>query len=158
MRRMKESGPQKIIGNLGLSVKLVPTADLTVDLAYQPDFAQVDVDDEVINLSDYPVYLEEKRPFFLESNELFSETAYRIFYSRRVADPDYGGRLNFQKGNVRATLLAGKNRTQEDDEGHYDLQNVSAGRVTYNLGSRHRLGTTYTFSEPGRLSCGGGSR
>ncbi|MCC6476041.1 carbohydrate binding family 9 domain-containing protein [bacterium] len=131
--------------NLGVSVKLVPTADLTVDLAYQPDFAQVDVDDEVINLNDYPVYLEEKRPFFLESNELFAETAYRMFYSRRVTDPDYGGRLNFQKGKVRATLLAGKNRSQEDEEGNYDLQNVSAGRVTYNLGGRHRIGTTYTY-------------
>ncbi|NUO18884.1 carbohydrate binding family 9 domain-containing protein [bacterium] len=134
--------------NLGLTVKYVPSAALSIDAAYQPDFAQVDVDDEVINLSDYPVFLEEKRPFFLESKEYFEETPYRLIYTRRVADPDYGGRVNVQEGRFKLSALAGKNRLAYRDE-NFDsreiLQDATAGRTTLNIGQRNRVGLTWTY-------------
>lgn len=134
--------------NIGLSVKYVPSADLSIDAAYQPDFAQVDVDDEVINLSDYPVFLEEKRPFFLESKEYFEETPYRFVYTRRVADPDYGGRVNYQHGNLKLSMLGGKNRLEYFDENFESrqlLQDAVAGRTTLNIGQKHRIGATWTY-------------
>ncbi|MBL0061513.1 MAG: carbohydrate binding family 9 domain-containing protein [bacterium] len=133
--------------NLGLTLKYVPSAALSIDGAYQPDFAQVDVDEAVINLSDYPVFLSEKRPFFLESKEYFEETPYTFVYTRRVADPDYGGRVNYQKGNVKASFLAGKNRLSYFDDQFETrglLQDVFVGRTTLNSG-RHRFGLTGTY-------------
>ncbi|MBU1636912.1 carbohydrate binding family 9 domain-containing protein, partial [bacterium] len=92
--------------NLGFYLKAVPSAAMTLDFAYEPDFAQVDVDAQEINLSDYPIFLSEKRPFFLENKQLFEELPYYLFYTRRITDPDYAGRLNLQKGRVRASIIA----------------------------------------------------
>ncbi len=133
--------------NLGLTLKYVPSAALSIDAAYQPDFAQVDVDEAVINLTDYPVFLSEKRPFFLESKEYFEETPYTFVYTRRVADPDYGGRVNYQQGNIKASFLAGKNRLSYFDEQFETrglLQDAFVGRTTLNSG-RHRFGLTGTY-------------
>ncbi|MBU0692568.1 hypothetical protein KKH18_12245, partial [bacterium] len=126
--------------NLGFYLKAVPSAAMTLDFAYEPDFAQVDVDAQEINLSDYPIFLSEKRPFFLENKQLFEELPYYLFYTRRITDPDYAGRLNLQKGRVRASIIAGKNRRPDDI-----LQDAAAGRVVLNLGRVHRIGVTSTM-------------
>ncbi len=126
--------------NLGLYVKAVPSASLTLDAAYQPDFAQVDVDQEVINLSDYPVFLQEKRPFFIEAKELFDTAPITLLYTRRIADPDYGGRVNGQFRAGRLSLLGGKNRSENET-----LQDAAAGRMQWNVGKRHDAGTTVTY-------------
>ncbi len=126
--------------NLGVFMKLVPSAAWTVDLAYQPDFAQVDVDEEVINLSDYPVFLAEKRPFFLEAKTLFDTSPIQLLYTRRIADPDYGGRLNGQWGPLRASVLAGRNRYEDGNP-----QDAAAGRTEWNVGRQNTIGLTSTF-------------
>ncbi len=134
--------------NLGLTVKYVPSAALSIDAAYQPDFAQVDLDEAVINLSDYPVFLEEKRPFFLESKEYFEETPYRFVYTRRVTDPDYGGRVNVQHGRFKLSALAAKNRLSYGDmfgERREILQDAVTGRSSIDFARRHRLGVTWTY-------------
>jgi hypothetical protein len=128
--------------NLGGYVKVVPGSSWTVDLALQPDFAQVDVDDEVINLSDYPVFLPEKRPFFIESKSLFDAAPISLFYTRRITDPDYGGRLNMQGERVRASVLAAKNRGPAGED-----QDAAAGRVAWNVGRVSTLGLTSTYLE-----------
>ncbi|MFH1011986.1 MAG: DUF5916 domain-containing protein [bacterium] len=125
--------------NLGLFLKYVPSASWTVDFAYQPDFAQVDVDDEVINLSDYPVFLTEKRPFFLEAKSLFDSSPIQLLYTRRVADPDFGTRLNGQWGVLRASILAGRNRNEDGD-----AQDAAAGRTVWNVGKQNTIGLTGT--------------
>ncbi len=128
--------------NVGGFVKIVPGRSWTMDLAYQPDFAQVDVDNEVINISDYPVFLQEKRPFFLEAKDLFDNAATQLFYTRRIADPDYGGKISGQQGRLRTSLLAARNR---DSDGFYS--NTAAGRYQWNLGKIHTAGATTTFLE-----------
>ena len=123
------------LDNLGVDVKVVPSSSWTVDLTYQPDFAQVDVDNEVINLSDYPVFLEEKRPFFLEGQDLFSNMPYTLLYTRKIADPDVGGRVTGQWGHSRATLLYAINRSEEQV-----AQNAFAGRIVSPLKAKyHRV-------------------
>jgi hypothetical protein len=126
--------------NLGLFMKFVPSAEWTVDLAYQPDFAQVDVDEEVINISDYPVFLTEKRPFFLEAKTLFDSSPIQLLYTRRIADPDYGGKLNGQWGPLCASVLAARNR---DEDGN--PQDAAAGRTVWNVGKQSTIGMTGTF-------------
>jgi hypothetical protein len=67
----------------GLDLKWHAGQDLTLDAALLPDFAQVEADQVILNLSNYETFLPEKRPLFLEGAEAFSFPI-QVFYSRRV--------------------------------------------------------------------------
>lgn len=72
---------------LGLDAKVGVSPTLTADLTINTDFAQVEADQQVINLTRFPTFFPEKREFFLESSGLFdigtAEHA-QLFYSRRI--------------------------------------------------------------------------
>ena len=68
---------------VGLDFKLGVTSDLTLDATVNPDFGQVEADQVVLNLSRFETFYPEKRPFFLESLDLF-QTTLPTFYSRRI--------------------------------------------------------------------------
>lgn len=57
--------------------------DLTLDIAVNPDFGEVEVDQAVLNLTAYETKFAEKRPFFLEGAGMFT-TPLQLFYSRRI--------------------------------------------------------------------------
>ena len=79
---------------LGLDVKYGLTSNLTTDLTFNTDFAQVEADEEQVNLTRFSLFFPEKRPFFLEGAGLFDvgipRTSFRrpppllLFYSRRI--------------------------------------------------------------------------
>lgn len=74
-------------GAFGMDAKLAPSRGLTLDLTTNADFAQADVDRQVINFSRFPLFLPERRPFFTEGAGIFDfgrteET--QLFYSRRI--------------------------------------------------------------------------
>ena len=84
-------------GDFGVDVKLGVTEGLTADFTYNPDFAQVEADEQQINLTRFNLFFPEKREFFLENQGIFSfgggATSGRIagatdmpilFYSRRI--------------------------------------------------------------------------
>jgi len=125
--------------NFGFDLKFVPSPTWTLDVTYQPDFAQVDVDDEVIHLSPYPIYLEERRPFFIEGLALFNQAQYELLYTRKITDPDMGARVTGKRGNARGTVLAAQNVTEDDVR-----QNISAGTIEWKYGKRNTIGATYT--------------
>jgi hypothetical protein len=82
----------------GLDAKLGVTSNLTATATVNPDFGQVEVDPAVVNLSAFETFFEEKRPFFLEGSQIFSNygrggsnsfwgfnnSEPQIFYSRRI--------------------------------------------------------------------------
>src|SRR5262249_45250197 len=68
-------------GSAGLDLKLHLGPDLTLDGAVNPDFAQVEADQVILNLTNYETFLPEKRPLFLEGAEAFSFPI-QVFYSR----------------------------------------------------------------------------
>jgi hypothetical protein len=70
-------------GSAGADFRWHPTADLTLDATTNPDFAQVEADQVVLNLSTVPTYYPEKRLFFLEGIEALS-TPYQLLYTRRI--------------------------------------------------------------------------
>ncbi len=92
----------------GLDLKYALTSNLTMDLTLNTDFAQVEVDDQVVNLTRFSLFFPEKRQFFLERSSIFTiKTGYldQLFYSRRIGIyeddivPIYGGaRLNGRAG------------------------------------------------------------
>ena len=62
----------KLGGDAGLDVKMGVTQGLTADFTYNTDFAQVEVDDQQINLTRFNVFFPEKRDFFLEGQGIFA--------------------------------------------------------------------------------------
>ena len=82
----------------GLDAKLGLTGNITATATVNPDFGQVEVDPAVVNLSAFETFFEEKRPFFLEGSQIFSNygrggsndfwgfnnSEPQIFYSRRI--------------------------------------------------------------------------
>jgi hypothetical protein len=70
-------------GSGGLDLKWHIAPDLTLDSAFNPDFAQVEADQVILNLTNYEIQLPEKRPLFLEGAEAFSFPL-QLFYSRRI--------------------------------------------------------------------------
>ena len=74
--------------DMGGDAKLSIGSGLILDLTLNPDFSQVEVDDQIINLDRFEVRLPEKRQFFLQNNDLFSSfgSSYNAqpFFSRRI--------------------------------------------------------------------------
>ena len=86
--------------DVGLDLRY-PISDFTIDLTLNPDFAQIEADPDLVNLTDIPLRFPEKRPFFLEGNELF-QMPMDLFYSRKVEDLIGGGKVigKFNKYNL----------------------------------------------------------
>ncbi len=106
-------------GAFGLDAKLAPTRGLTLDLTTNADFAQADVDRQVINFSRFPLFLPERRPFFTEGAGIFDfgrtqET--QLFYSRRIGLAEdgspipllAGARLSGRVGGQQIGILAAR--------------------------------------------------
>lgn len=98
------------VGDFGADLKYSVTPSLTLDLTYNTDFAQVEVDEEQVNLDRFNLFYPEKRPFFLENAGLFSVGVpgqLEVFFSRRIGIGDGGeqvpiiggGRLSGKVGN-----------------------------------------------------------
>jgi len=93
----------------GLDVKYSLTPNLTADLTINTDFAQVEADDQKINLTRYSLYFPEKRIFFLEKSDVFDFSflgGNNLFYSRRIGL--YEGNPVRIYGGVRMTGRVGK--------------------------------------------------
>ena len=71
--------------DFGFDLKYNLNTRTTLDLSYNPDFGQVEVDPADINISYYETYLAEKRPFFTENSMMFS-LPIEMFYSRRIGE------------------------------------------------------------------------
>jgi hypothetical protein len=107
--------------NAGLDAKVGISSDFTLDLTVNPDFGQVEADPSVLNLTSFETFYEEKRPFFLEGNDVFDfDLAGDIpYYSRRIGSAPYISNpyedWNFTDLPDRTTILgaaklSGKNR------------------------------------------------
>jgi hypothetical protein len=73
--------------NVGLDAKIGLTASLNLDLTVNPDFSQVEVDRQLVNLTRFSLAYPEKRLFFSENSDLFAQFGFsqiRPFFSRRI--------------------------------------------------------------------------
>jgi hypothetical protein len=71
----------------GFDLKASPTSNLTVDVTVNPDFAQVEADDQRVNLTRFSLFFPERRPFFQERASVFDVALGgndRVFHSRRI--------------------------------------------------------------------------
>ena len=114
-------------GDVGLDFRY-PIGDFTVDLTLNPDFAQIEADPDLVNLTDIPLRFPEKRPFFLEGNELF-QMPLDLFYSRTVEDLIGGGKVigKYDKYNVAfmGAVAGPENPDRELESGELPLANYN---------------------------------
>jgi Domain of unknown function (DUF5916)/Carbohydrate family 9 binding domain-like len=83
----------KLNFHAGLDARIAVSSALNLAVTINPDFSQVDVDQQVINLDRYSISLPEKRLFFLENSDLYSNlgsTNIRPYFSRKIGLTDDG--------------------------------------------------------------------
>ena len=107
--------------DLGLTAKFIPSSAVTVDLAVNPDFAQVEADQLVVTANQrFPIFFPEKRPFFLEGIEIF-QTPITAVHTRAIVDPDLAVKTTGKKGrNTFGLMVASDNgpgNLNADDRG-----------------------------------------
>ena len=99
-KNYSEKKPAYYRKDAGVDAKIAVTSSLNLDLTVNPDFSQVEVDRQVTNLDRYELFFPEKRQFFLENGDHFSNFGYatiRPFFSRRIglnAPISFGTRLS----------------------------------------------------------------
>src|SRR3989440_6459110 len=149
----------------GLTLKYGITPTVTLDLALNPDFAQVEADQTVVTANQrFPIFFEEKRPFFLEGIDIF-QTALQPVHTRAIVDPDIAVKLSGKRGrNTFGLILASDNApgnfSQEDRNdpnqlpviGRFLDKNAFIGvlRLKRDVGRDSSIGfiaTTYNFIE-----------
>ena len=156
-------------GNVGFDVKYGVTQGLTADFTYNTDFAQVEVDEQQVNLTRFSLFFPEKREFFLEGQGIFNfggsstndattfyfrggqnaGTAPILFFSRRIGLQDgrtvpirAGGRLTGKTGPYSIGVL----NVQTGDEmvSGADATNFSVVRVKRDILRRSSVGALFT--------------
>lgn len=96
--------------DVGVTAKYSLTPTVTLDLAVNPDFAQVEADQTVVTANQrFPIFFEEKRPFFLEGIDIF-QTPIQAVHTRAIVDPDLAVKLTGKRGrNTFGLLVASDN-------------------------------------------------
>jgi len=127
----------------GLDAKFVSQDALTFDLTLNPDFSQVESDDPQVTVNQrFAVFFPEKRPFFIE-NAGFFVTPINLFFSRRIADPQFGSRVTGKVGKwtLGALVIDDRQPGQGFTSGPYDTRAVDGlVRVTREFGNQSYVG------------------
>ena len=135
----------------GVDIKYSVTPSLTLDATYNTDFAQVEVDEQQVNLDRFNLFFPEKRPFFLENAGQFTVGNPReveLFFSRRIGiasgQPvpiDTGLRLS---GKVGSTTNVGLlYMSSEGVDGLISQNDYTVARVNQELANRSSIGFIY---------------
>jgi hypothetical protein len=128
----------------GLDAKFVLKDALTFDVTLNPDFSQVESDDPQVTINQrFEVFFPEKRPFFIE-NAGFFQTPVTLFFSRRIADPQFGSRMTGKAGKWALGALViddrepGRNQTPGSPLDTRAVDGVI--RVAREFGKQSRIG------------------
>ncbi len=119
VQKLEGDSDTDVLDDIGVDLKYAITSNLTADLTWNTDFAQVEADNVQVNLTRFSLFFPEKREFFLERSGLFSFGDNRdteIFFSRRIGLSNGiigGGRVTGQMGRLSVGMLS----LQTDDAG-----------------------------------------
>ena len=167
---LKETPPvsDALGGDIGIDAKIGVTQSLTADLTYNTDFAQVEVDEQQVNLTRFTLFFPEKREFFLEGQGIFDfgggqqinqnrffagggfgDDAPILFFSRRIGLNEGrsvpirgGGRLTGKAGPFSIGVL--DVRTGEESASGAVPTNFSVVRVKRDILRRSAIGGMFT--------------
>ena len=141
------------LGDFGADLKYSVTPSMTLDLTYSTDFAQVEVDDQQVNLDRFNLFFPEKRPFFLENAGLFSvgqPGQLEVFFSRRVGIGEGGGQIPiFGGGRLSGKVGSNTNvgflniQTQSVNATGTPSNNFTVARVRQDFQNRSNIGAMF---------------
>ncbi len=141
------------LGDFGADLKYSVTPSMTLDLTYSTDFAQVEVDDQQVNLDRFNLFFPEKRPFFLENAGLFSvgqPGQLEVFFSRRVGIGESGGQIPiFGGGRLSGKVGSNTNvgflniQTQSVNATGTPSNNFTVARVRQDFQNRSNIGAMF---------------
>ncbi|HEX5706424.1 MAG TPA: DUF5916 domain-containing protein [Pyrinomonadaceae bacterium] len=98
----------------GLTAKFGITPTITLDAAINPDFAQVEADATVVTANQrFPIFFDEKRPFFLEGKDIFS-TILSVVHTRTIVDPDVAVKVTGKQGKNSFGLMVASDNNPGD--------------------------------------------
>jgi Domain of unknown function (DUF5916)/Carbohydrate family 9 binding domain-like len=127
----------KAYGNAGFDAKLALSSALNLDITANPDFSQIEVDQQVTNLTRFNIFFPERRTFFLENANLFSEFGTpdaRPFYSRTIGLDNNGNKIPIVaglrlSGNLNKSTRIGLVNIQTAKKGAVAAQNYTAATI-----------------------------
>ena len=145
------------LGDFGADLKYSVTSGLTLDATYNTDFAQVEVDNQQINLDRFNLFFPEKRPFFLENAGVFALSnsgpasgmnlgQTELFFSRRIGIGDAGEQIPILggarlSGKVSDAVTIGfLNMQTQDLAGSGPANNFTVARLRRELPNRSSVG------------------
>jgi hypothetical protein len=145
--------------DVGLTAKYGITPTITLDLAVNPDFAQVEADQLVVTTNQrFPIFFPERRPFFLEGKEVF-QTLLTVLHTRAIVDPDVAVKLSGKRERNSFGLLVasdngpgnivGDERLRPSNFRYLDHNaDIAVLRLKRDVGKENNLGliaTSYNF-------------
>jgi hypothetical protein len=141
--------------DIGVTLKYTLSPNVTLDAAINPDFAEIEADAPVVTANQrFPIFFQEKRPFFLEGKEIF-DSPLQPFYSRTIVDPDVAAKLSGKTGkNSFGFLLASDNAPgnySQDERGELNAcrvlrqQDLDSGLAPRTCGIEEFLGKNAYF-------------
>jgi hypothetical protein len=159
--------------NWGFDSKISITSNTSVNFTWNTDFAQVEADDEQINLTRFSLYFPEKRDFFLDGAEIFNfggqsisgggfepDNGIRLFYSRRMGIIDgyrqpihngvkmFGKFGKYQTGLINVLTNDVKVWDEEEEQyKHYKADNSTVFRLRRDLLKRSNIGMMFLNRE-----------
>lgn len=127
-------------GDGGLDLQYLYGSNAVANLTFNPDFATVEGDKEQINLTPWELLFPDKRLFFQDGNEMF-QTRISTFYSRRIGDMAYGGKVIGKTGKYQFNALFA--RTEENRESNLPKAWHNAVRIKRDILNSSIVGLTY---------------
>ncbi len=151
---------QPIRQDIGVTLKYTLSPNVTLDLAYNPDFAEIEADAPVVSANQrFPIFFQEKRPFFLEGADIFN-TPLQVFHSRTIVDPDLAAKLTGKINKTSFGFLVASDKAPgnygEDDRNNLSFRrridefidrNATFGilRVKRDIGKENNIGFFATY-------------
>jgi hypothetical protein len=146
------TGDRVMIGDVGGEVIWAPTVNSVVEATVNTDFAQADVDRQVVNLTRFGVFFPERRQFFLENADLLTagglsgRYVVQPFFSRRIGLADDGTLLPID-GGLRYSYRSGRSTVgalamRQGAAGHQGAATFAVARGSRFFGRSNRVGAT----------------
>ncbi len=160
MKNFFSSSPRAWQGAFGGDFTWKITPQLVTVFTANTDFAETEADARQINLTRFPLFFPEKRSFFLEGANQYEfglglGGQFIPFFSRRIGllggeqiPIDGGAKLNGRVGRWNLAMLDVQTRETATSAGIVPATNLMAGRISYDVTSKLRVGTIFTNGDP----------
>jgi hypothetical protein len=129
---------------VGVNARVGITQNLVADFTVNPDFSQIEADADQITVNErFALFLQEKRPFFLEGADIF-RTPQQLVYTRSIVDPAGGVKVTGKVGAFNVGYVGALDDAPRRDPEIGERAAVNLLRIRRDLGTGSTLGALYT--------------